>query len=564
MEATLPVPTSAPTSTSPPTLSLYSSITNRTSLQLPFKFKSPSSITTQQPQPNNPKFKIAFQPQNDAVSGKPRRFRDSVYVYSRTTLLGGGELDVSDFVSVIESLGNANAVLEGFKVHAILVKNGYFDASLYIRACLVSMYFKCGKIELARKVFVESSERDFALWGAMFAGFAHHGLRLEALQCVRLMVDEGMMPNSALMMGVLPLVGELRALRIGQEAHGYLVKKKFYYEQVRIRTALVDMYSRCGDVGSGRRVLYSLVERGVSCWSALIAGSVSAGGLQKAVKSMVRMQRERFQPNHGTLASILSICAQSRSLKRGKEIHAYALKHWFLPHVSIVSSLMVLYSKCGLIEYSRNLFDGMERRNVILWTAMIDAYVENGCFPEAFGVIRSMQLTEYRPDTVTMARMLSLCGKLKLVKLGKEIHGQVLKRDFASVHYVSAELIEMYGICGAIDKANLVFNAVLDKGSRAWTALIRAYEYKELYEDAVVLFDDLISKGCAPSRFTFEAVLSVCDKAGFVEEAFRIFSLLSRYKVEASKEHCISMIRLLTRYGKLDEAQRFVEMSSLL
>ncbi|RYR50382.1 hypothetical protein Ahy_A07g036978 isoform A [Arachis hypogaea] len=30
-------------------------------------------------------------------------------------------------------LGDANAVQEGFKVHAILVKNGCFDASLYIK-----------------------------------------------------------------------------------------------------------------------------------------------------------------------------------------------------------------------------------------------------------------------------------------------------------------------------------------------------------------------------------------------------------------------------------------------
>ncbi|XP_029151409.1 pentatricopeptide repeat-containing protein At1g71460, chloroplastic isoform X1 [Arachis hypogaea] len=513
METTVPIPTSAATPTSSLSLSLFSSNTNRTSLQLPFNSKPPPSIITQQqqPPPNNPKLKFAFQLQNDAVSGK-----------SRTTLLGGAELDVSSFVNVIESLGDANAVQEGFKVHAILVKNGYFDASLYIKVCLVRMYFRCGKVELARRVFDESSERDVSLWGAMVAGFAHHGMRIEALQYVRLMVDEGIMPNSALMMGVLPLVGELGALRIGQEAHAYLVKKKFYYEQVRIRTALVDMYSKCGDVGSGRRVLSSLVERGISCWSALIAGSVSSGGFQKAVKSMVRMQREGFRPSHVSVASILSVCAQSRALKRGKEIHAYALKHWFLPHVSIASSLMVLYSKCGLIEYCRNLFDGMERRNVILWTAMFDAYVENGCFPEAFGVLRSMQLTEYRPDTVTMARMLSLCSKLKLVKL------------------------------------------VLDKGSMTWTALIRAYVYKEFYKDAIDLFDDMISKGCAPNRFTFEAVLSVCDKAGFVEEAIRIFNLLSRYKVEASKEHCVSMIQLLTRYGKLDEAQIFVEMSSLL
>ncbi|KAJ1439556.1 Tetratricopeptide-like helical domain superfamily [Sesbania bispinosa] len=269
--------------------------------------------------------------------------------------------------------------------------------------------------------------------------------------------------------------------------------------------------------------------------------------LEQEIRSMIRLKR--FQPGVITVASVLPICAKLKALKQGKEVHAYALKRSFLPQVSIVSSLMVLYSKCGMIEYSIRLFDRMKQRNVILWTAMIDSYVENGQLYEALGVIRSMQLTEHRPDTVTLARMLCVCGELKLVKLGKEVHGQVLKRGFGSVHYVAAELINMYGTCEVVDKAKLVFSAVPDKGSIAWTALIRAYGYKEWYQDAIHLFDHMISNGCSPNHFTFEVVLSVCDKAGFVEDAYRFFNLMSRYKIEASKEHCIIMVRLLTRYG---------------
>ncbi|KAK7350464.1 hypothetical protein VNO77_09138 [Canavalia gladiata] len=436
-------------------------------------------------------------------------------------------------------------------------KRTYFAYNTSNEARLIDLYFKHGKVDLVRQVFDEIPEPDVDAWCAMITGFAHNGLPREALEYTRMMVKERIKLNLVVMIVILNVVGDACAPKLGREVHGLVVKIRFFHEELQILSALIDMYWKCGDFGSASRVLYSVMERNDGCWTGLMSGR-----LELAMRSVIGLKR--FRPGVAAIASLLPICAQLKALKQGKEIHAYALKRWFLPHVSIVSPLMVLYSKCGLIEYSMRLFDGMEWRNVILWTAMIDSFVENGLTYEALGVIRSMQLTEHRPDTVTMARMLHVCSQLKNVKLGKEIHGQVLKRGFASVHYVAAELINMYGICEVVDKAKLVFSAVPVKGSMTWSALIRAYGYKEWYQDAIDLFDNMIANGFSPNRFTFEAVLSICDRAGFVEDAFRIFDLMSRYKIEATEEHCTIMIRLLTRYGKLDEAQRFVEMSSFL
>ncbi|KAK7286966.1 hypothetical protein RJT34_22348 [Clitoria ternatea] len=420
---------------------------------------------------------------------------------------------------------------------------------------LIDLRLKCVKVELARRMFDEIPERDVAKWSAMVVNFANNGLHREALEYTRLMIREGIKQNLVIMKVILKVIGEVRDRKLGREIHGFLVKNRLFYKELSVLSALINMYHKCGDFGSGSRILYSAMERNNGSWVGLMSGK-----LEVAMRSMIRLKR--YWPGVVTVASLLPMCAELRALKQGKEIHAYALKRCFLPHVSIVSSLMVLYTKCGVIEYSMRLFDGMEQRNVILWTAMIDSFVENGCFYEALGVIRSMQSTEHRPDTVTMARMLRVCAELKLVKHGKEVHGQVLKRGFASVHYVAAELIDMYGNCGVVDKAKLVFSVVPVKGSMTWSALIRAYGCKQWYGEAIELFDHMIANGCCPNRFTFEAVLSICDRAGFVEDAFRVFNLMSIYKIEASKEHCTIMIRLLTRYGKLDEALRFLEMSS--
>ncbi|KAH1199936.1 Pentatricopeptide repeat-containing protein, chloroplastic [Glycine max] len=411
------------------------------------------------------------------VSGK-RRYIDVLKTYTEMRALGV-ELNVYSFSNVIKSFAGATAFLQGLKTHGLLIKNGLVD-NYILRTSFIDKYFKCGKVMLACRVFEEIPERDIVVWGAMLAGFAHNRLQREVLEYVRWMVEEGVKLSSVVMTIVIPVIWEVCLRRLGQEFHAYVVKTKSYSKLVPVQSALIDMYCKCGDMISARQVFYGSKERNVVCWTALMAGYAVNGKLKQALRSTIWMQQEGFRPDVVTLATVLPVRAQLRALEQGKQIHAYALKHWFLPSVSVTSSLMTMYSKCGVFEYSRRLFDNMEQRNVISWTAMIDSYIENGYLCEALGVISS----------------------------GKEIHGQILKRDFKSVHFVSAELINMYGSFGDIIKANLVFNAVPVKGSMTWTALIRAYGDLELYQDAVNLFDQM---RYSPNHFTFEAILSICD-----------------------------------------------------
>lgn len=498
----------------------------------------------------------------NVISGR-RRYREVLSTFSEMRELGV-ELNVYTFSCIIKSFAGASAFSQGLRTHALLIKNGLASSSI-LQTTLIDMYFKCGKIKLARQLFEEISERDVVVWGAMIAGFAHNRLQREALGYVRRMRREGIEPNSVILTTILPVIGEVWARKLGQEVHAYVIKTKNYSKQLFIQSALIDMYCKCGDMGLGRRVFYGSMERNAVSWTALMSGSASNGRLEQALRSIVWMQQEGFKPDVVTVATVLPVCAELRALNHGKEIHGYAVKNGFLPNVSIVTSLMVMYSKCGHLEYSSKLFNGMERKNVISWTAMIDSYIENGPLYDALGVFRSMQLSKHRPDSVAMARMLGVCGGLRVLKLGKEIHGQVLKKDYEKIPFVCAEIVKLYGICGAIDTAKLVFDAIPIKGSMTWTAIIEAYGYNEQYQHALNLLDQMGSDGFAPNHFTFKVVLSICEGAGFVDEACRIFNLMTRrYKVKASEEHYSIIIGLLTRFGRLEEAQRFIQMRSSL
>ncbi|KAK2658747.1 hypothetical protein Ddye_005280 [Dipteronia dyeriana] len=496
------------------------------------------------------------------IAGR-RQYRNVLTNYMKMRELGV-ELNVYTFSCVIKSFAGASAFTQGLKAHALLIKKGFVDY-LILRTCLIDMYFKCGKIKLARRMFEETDERDVVLWGAMISGFAHNRLEMEALDYVRWMISEGIYPNSVVLTMILPVIGEVGAQKLGKEVHAFVLKRRRYAKEQFIQSGLVDMYCKCGDLSSGRQVFYGSVERNAIMWTALMAGYVSNGRLEQALRSIVWMQQEGLKPDVVTIATVLPVCAQLRALKHGKEIHAYAVKSWFLPNVSIVTSLMLMYSKCGVLEYSHKLFDSTDERNVISWTVMINSYVDNERPDEALRVFRAMQLSWHRPDSVAMARVLSVCGELKALKLGKEIHGQVLKKKFESIPFVAAENIKMYSMCGFIESAKLVFDAVPIKGSVSWTAIIKAHGHNHLFRDAIDLFNEMRHGGFTPNHFTFKAVLSICNQAGFVDEACQIFNLMScKYKIEASEEHYSILIELLTRFGRVGEAQSLIQMSSSL
>ena len=42
------------------------------------------------------------------------------------------------------------------------------------------------------------------------------------------------------------------------------------------------------------------------------------------------------------------------------------------------NSLLNMYSKCGSMNEAQSIFDNMESKNIVSWTAMISGYRQNG------------------------------------------------------------------------------------------------------------------------------------------------------------------------------------------
>ncbi|XP_057861164.1 putative pentatricopeptide repeat-containing protein At3g13770, mitochondrial [Cryptomeria japonica] len=494
---------------------------------------------------------------------------------------------------VLKACARLAALQEGKDIHDYVKRVG-LESDGFIANSLLAMYAKCGCLNKAREVFDKMSERGVVSWNAMIAGYLQSGDCEEALHLFNQMKMSGINPNcvtwtsmisgyaqngywnevleffrkmqkanvepiSNTLNSILSACAYFRSLDKGKDVHSYAVKTGFESD-VYVRSALIDMYARCGCLEVASQLFNKMPERNVITWTTLIAGYVQHGFANEALKLFSQMNMAGVKPNSVTIATVLPSCAYLTALQQGKEIHAYIIKFGFTPHVIVESALVDMYAKCKNIELARNIFDRMTLKNVVSWNSMIAGYTHNEHTVEALNLFRLMHLTDVQPTAVTIATILPACGHLATLQQGKEIHTYILRNGFESVNFVGNALIDMYLKCGNIELANQLFSKISQKNQVSWTTMIAGYSMHGLGKEALALFKQMQEADMKPDQITFVAVLSACSRAGLVDEGWQYFESVQQvYGIKPTIEIYGCMVDLLGRVGQLNEACKFIE-----
>ena len=214
-----------------------------------------------------------------------------------------GKGDKYTFISVLKAIANLRDLDAGRKVHALVEKGG-MGKDIQILTTLIRMYSKCGSLGDACSVFNKILERDVVCWNAMLATYAHSGQGQGALKLFQLMESEGAKPDSATFTSVLNACAGLGALEHGKNIHAQL-KAAGLETDTSIGNALIEMYSKCGCLGSATQVFKKMSKRDLNSWNALIAGYSQNGQANDALKCYEDMLRAGFLPNKATFTSVL-------------------------------------------------------------------------------------------------------------------------------------------------------------------------------------------------------------------------------------------------------------------
>eukprot|EP01018_Ginkgo_biloba_P030286 Gb_21437 [translate_table: standard] len=469
----------------------------------------------------------------------------------------GIHADNFTFPLVLKACAGLSALQEGKEIHYHIIRTG-FESDVFVATALIDMYAKCGNIEDARQVFGKMSKRDVVSWSAMISGHAQNGYADDALALFHQMQQADIAPNSITMVSVLSACAQLTALQQGKWIHDYMIRSGFVLD-VSVRTALIDMYAKCGSIEFAHQLFDKMYKRDVISWNAMIAGYAQNGHANDALTLFHEMQLANLKPNLVTMLSVLPACAHLAALQQGKRIHDYIIRSGFEADASVGNCLLDMYAKCGRIEIAQELFNKMSERDVVSWNTMMAGYAQYGLANEALALFHQMQLADVKPNSVTMLTLLPACAYFGALQQGKLIHSYIIKSGFELSVSVGNALIDMFAKCGSVKDARLVFDKMYERDLVSWSTMIAGYGMHGHGEDALALFSQMQQTGLKPDHITFIGVLSACSHCGLVEKGSQYFDCMSRdYCITPGVEHYACMVDLLGRAGHLYQAHNFI------
>ncbi|KAL0928441.1 hypothetical protein M5K25_000323 [Dendrobium thyrsiflorum] len=285
---------------------------------------------------------------------------------------------------------------------------------------------KNGFVDDARELFDEMPQRNLVSWTVMIAGYTQSRRAKEALALFNEMQRFGVEPDSATMTCVISAISQLGSPKLAYWVGAY-INRKGIERNVRVLTALVDMYAKCGEVEQAFHLFDEIPSPDAFSYTALINGLASNGHCLEALKVFERMQAQAIRPDPITFIGVLSACGHSGLVQDGlrfwhRMVEDYGIKpcldHYSCivdmlgragrlgeayemirrmpakPHVEALGAMLAACRTYGNVEIAENVAKELfvlEPENTGNYILLSSIYAEKGLWAEALRVRKMMR-----------------------------------------------------------------------------------------------------------------------------------------------------------------------------
>ncbi|KAL2935381.1 hypothetical protein RDABS01_018499 [Bienertia sinuspersici] len=331
-------------------------------------------------------------------------------------------------VSVLRACADLDYLEQGKSLHGCVLKMG-LESEEDLQISLTAMYAKCGQVMVARCLFNHMDTPNLILWNAMISGYAKNGYAEEAVELFKLLIaKKNIKPDSITVRAAILACAQVGSLDLAKWMNGY-VSSSDYSNHVFVKTALIDMYAKCGSLASARQVFNGIRDKDVVVWSAMIVGYGLHGHGYEAINLYYAMKQAQVRPNDVTFLGLLTACKNSCLVKEGWEFF-HSMKDY-----------------------------GLEPCNQH-YACVVDLLGRAGYLGEAYKFIVRMPI---EPGLTVWGALLSACKIHRHVQMGEYAATQLFAIDpYDTGQYV--QLSNLYAAARMWDQVNEVRKLMKDRG----------------------------------------------------------------------------------------------------
>lgn len=384
----------------------------------------------------------------------------------------GQKPDQVTIISILLACGRLGYLLNGMELHAYAVKNG-FDLDLQVGNTLIDMYAKCCCVNYMGRAFNRMPGKDLISWTTVIAGYAQNNYCLKAFELFREVQLVGIDTDPLILGSILLACSELTCVSHVKEIHGYTIRRGL--SDVVLQNMIIDVYGACENIDYAVQTFELIKFKDVVSWTSMISAYVHNGLANEALELFRILNKTNVQPDSVALISVLSAASSLSALKTGKEIHTFIIRQGFILEGSIASSLVDMYSRCGMVENAYTVFKSIQSKGLVLWTSMINAYGMHGQGKAAGDLFNKMK-ENIIPDHVTFLSVLYACSHSGLIDEGRRFF-EIMQYEYElqpwAEHY--ACMVDLLGRANCLEKAyEFVKNMQMEPTAEIWCALLQA------------------------------------------------------------------------------------------
>ncbi|KAL5761674.1 hypothetical protein ACOSP7_017938 [Xanthoceras sorbifolium] len=354
----------------------------------------------------------------------------------------------------------------------------------------------------------------------------------------------------------MPLFRSCTSLRTLAQLHAHLLVTGLH-NTPPASTRLIDSYSEFGSLHSSRLVFETFHKPDSFMWAVLIKCHVWNFLFEDAISLYHNMIHQQAQITDFIYPSVFRACSGFGDLGIGREVHARIIKCGFDDDDVTQTSLLCMYGELGCLGDAWKVFDTMTTRDVVSWSSIIASCVDNGEIGEGLKIFRLMVTEGVNPDFVTMFSLAEACGELSFGRLGKSVHGHILRRNIKINGPLGNSLISMYSKCGDLISAERIFVKIKKSCTASWTAMICCYNRSGCFRKALDVFIKMLGFEVEPNSVTLMSILGSCAGLALLREGKSVHCHIIRKLMEAEGQYLgPALIELYAQCGKLSESKK--------
>lgn len=198
------------------------------------------------------------------------RFREALELFRELLSL---KIEPSDscVMSMLCACANLGALDVGRWVYSYVSQRKGGSVDSRIATALIDMFFKCGSIEYALRVFEGAKEKHVGEWTAMLSGLAMHGLGEQVIEAFEEMVGSGVKPNVVTFVALLSGCSHSGLVNEGLSYFDRMESDFGVEPTVEHFGCVVDLLGRAGLINQAMQFISEMpVEPNAAVWGALL------------------------------------------------------------------------------------------------------------------------------------------------------------------------------------------------------------------------------------------------------------------------------------------------------